>query len=661
MNSTAPILSNTDLALTAVGDCELLRQYLQQSSAEAFAEMVRRHLNLVFSAALRRVNGDHALAQDVTQMVFADFASKARGLSPEMPIGGWLHRHTGFVAAKLTHQERRRKSREQTAATMHPPTLSPPPDQEWEATAPLLDAAMDALPASDRDAIVLRFFEQKDFRTVGAALGLSDDSAQKKVGRALEKLRADLSRRGVVSPAGALASLMALYGVSTVPKALAGEISTNALASAAVGGRSLWSTLSALSVAARWQAAALMLAAAAVAAAASRSLQKTTEEKVSVRSDVAIMPLAAVPEPPPAAITDPQKPTPTAAELVAAASAEWTASKGVASTSRALGYLSRINRQDLSAALAAAAQTANTTVRSLLKTHLLNLWAESDPRAALAWVNENPEPNRADLNQGILDTWAAKDPNAVQMNIGKSGSSSFKTATVLERVTATLFRTLAQRDLNQAFGRLNELTSPNDRGQALRGIMETVQSESERTHIFVLIDAIKSDEIRIQARRGAVEHWAGQQPEAAAAYVENAQPPWERTRLMDSLGLTWLQSDPAKAAGWWMTHAPGPDTLVKIINVWTQHNANAAGEWLRQQPTGPTSDSARMTFARQVADLDPESALRWAETVSDPTMREGTLDHVYTNWYQRDATAAENFLQKSAWPNDRISRLNTPH
>ena len=161
MHSEPPISigPNTD-------DRELLRLYTQGSSATAFAEIVRRHLNPVYSTALRRVNGDHALAEDVTQTVFVDFARKAGGIGGDIPLGGWLHRHTGFVASKMIDRERRRRAREQEAVIMNDVMAMESPqatDPVWTEAAPLLDEAIDALPASDRDALVLRFFEEKDW------------------------------------------------------------------------------------------------------------------------------------------------------------------------------------------------------------------------------------------------------------------------------------------------------------------------------------------------------------------------------------------------------------------------------------------------------------------------------------------------------------------
>ena len=649
----------------ATEDHELLRLYTQGSSAAAFAEIVQRHLNPVYSAALRRVNGDHALAEDVTQTVFVDFARKAGGIAAEVPLGGWLHRHTGFVASKMIDRERRRRAREQEAVIMNDVMAMKSPhatDPVWTEAAPLLDAAIDALPASDRDALVLRYFEQKDFRSVGQALGMNDDSAQKKVSRALEKLREILARKGVTSPVGALASLLAIYAVTPAPGALAGLVSTKSLAGAAVGARSLGEIISGLNAATRMKVAAVAVAALVTAAAVGRQWGRAVEDPPVQLSSPTTSPPASAPTKP--VLPVPISPTPDqleppspadASSLVAAAASAWTTNQGVSGTARALGFLNQVKANQMPEALTAALQVEGESVRSLLLRNLIGLWAESDQQAALAWAAEHPESNPIDLDQAILSAWAGNDPDAVIKVTDKASAAQVRPAS--ERMTAALFRALALKNPEEAFARLNATSNPNDRGQAIRGILDTIQSDADRERIFTLVANIKDDEIRVQARRAAVEQWASRDAASAAAYVEKAEPAWERTRLMDSLGLAWLQSDPAAAAAWWVAHAPGPDTLVKIINVWAQQAPNDAGRWLAQQPPGPASDTARMTFARQVADLDPESALRWAETVSDATMREGTIDHVYKNWHLRDATAAATFLEMSEWPSERLGRL----
>ena len=182
---------------------KLLRDYADHGNEAAFRELVERYIDLVYSTAVRRVGGDADLARDVTQAVFTDLARKARSLRNVELLGGWLHRHTGFVAGGMVRSERRRQIREQEAAYMNAPNDSP--DALWQQLAPVLDETIDSLAPSDRQVILLRFFERRDFRAIGGALGISDDAAQKRVSRALEKLRELLASRGVTlgpGPAG---------------------------------------------------------------------------------------------------------------------------------------------------------------------------------------------------------------------------------------------------------------------------------------------------------------------------------------------------------------------------------------------------------------------------------------------------------------------------
>jgi RNA polymerase sigma factor (sigma-70 family) len=215
-------------------DEQLLGQYTRDRSEAAFGELVRRHIDLVFSAALRVVGGDSHLAQDVTQIVFTDLARKAWGLPAGVVLPGWLHRHTCFTAAKAVRTERRRQAREKTAMEMN--TLDDHTGPDWESLAPHLDEGLNELSAADRDAIVLRFLRQQDFRSVGAALGVSEDTAQKRVSRALEKLRGVLSRRGIALSAAAIGSLMAAEAVKAAPVGLAVSVTTTSLAAATTAG-----------------------------------------------------------------------------------------------------------------------------------------------------------------------------------------------------------------------------------------------------------------------------------------------------------------------------------------------------------------------------------------------------------------------------------------
>ena len=206
---------------------KLLAEYVQTGSEAAFRELVTRHVNLVYSAALRLVGGDAHWAEDVAQTVFVDLAGKARTISPDVVLGGWLHRHTCFVAAKTMRGERRRQSRERRAVEMN--QLNDNSAADFSSIAPILDEAINELSDEDRTAILLRFFEQRDFRSVGESLGSNEDAARMRVNRALEKLQTLLKHRGVTTSAAALAVTLSANAVQIAPIGLAVTISAVAI------------------------------------------------------------------------------------------------------------------------------------------------------------------------------------------------------------------------------------------------------------------------------------------------------------------------------------------------------------------------------------------------------------------------------------------------
>jgi RNA polymerase sigma factor (sigma-70 family) len=214
-------------------DQQLLREYGENRSETAFAELVRRHVDLVYSAALRMVCDTH-LAQDVTQSVFLALAQNGRRLTDRPVLSGWLHRTAQYLASKAVRTDARRRAREQEAASMNE-MLSTEPDTSWEQLAPRLDAALGELNEADRDALLLRYFERKSAREMAQILGLSDEAAQKRVSRAIERVREIFSKHGVAVGASGLAALLSANAVQSAPIGLTTTISTaTALSGAAI-------------------------------------------------------------------------------------------------------------------------------------------------------------------------------------------------------------------------------------------------------------------------------------------------------------------------------------------------------------------------------------------------------------------------------------------
>ncbi len=212
-------------------DSELLRAYAGSRSESAFSELVRRHVDLVYSAALRMVCDSH-LAEDVSQCVFAALAKNAGQLVERRVLSGWLHRTTQNIAAQTVRSEVRRRAREQEAAAMNELQES---NAIWEQISPHLDHGLGELNEPDRDALLLRYFEGKSAREMAQILGISDEAAQKRVSRAVERLREFFVRRGVTLSASGLVVVIAANAVQSAPVGLAVAISAvSVLAGAAL-------------------------------------------------------------------------------------------------------------------------------------------------------------------------------------------------------------------------------------------------------------------------------------------------------------------------------------------------------------------------------------------------------------------------------------------
>lgn len=233
-------------------ELELLRRYAEEGSQEAFAELVRRHLDLVHSAALRQVRSPQ-LAEEVAQSVFLDLARKAGGLRPDTQLGAWLYAVTRRTAVDMIRRESRRQARERAAAELA--TSSTPP---WMRVEDLLDEAMASLRESDRQAVLLRYFQGRSLREVGGVLAISEDTAQKRISRAIGRLQDYFAAQGVAVSSAALTGGLSHHGVSAAPAALLAKIV------AAAATKEVWSIAA---YTASRSAAAAMLQKAAVAAA----------------------------------------------------------------------------------------------------------------------------------------------------------------------------------------------------------------------------------------------------------------------------------------------------------------------------------------------------------------------------------------------------------
>jgi RNA polymerase sigma factor (sigma-70 family) len=270
-------------------DTGLLRQYVEQRSEAAFSELVREHLNLVYSAAWRETNGDTALAEDLAQEVFTELAGKAPKLLRHPSLAGWLYTTVRHLAANVRRSNQRRRQREATANLMNELDSDESPEAVWQQVRPVLDDALHEMKESDRIAIVLRFLENRSLREVGEALGLQENAARMRVDRALEKLRGLLARRGITSTGAGLAGALAVGVILPAPSAFAATVASTALASSVVAGSTTLSfvqimTLSKVQISV---ASVLVIAGIAVPAWQQTRLQAARSEAAALQTQVA--------------------------------------------------------------------------------------------------------------------------------------------------------------------------------------------------------------------------------------------------------------------------------------------------------------------------------------------------------------------------------------
>ncbi len=239
---------------------DLLREYVRQKSEEAFAALVARHVNMVYSAALRKTGNPHA-AEEITQVVFILLAKKAAGLQKGTILSGWLYQAARLTSASFLRTECRRVRREQEACME---SFTHGTESEvWPDIAPMLEDAMGKLNEKERSAIALRFFEGRSFHEIGTGVGASENAAKKRVSHGLERLRAYFFRRGVTSTTAIIAGAISTHSIRPAPAALAGTVTAVAIEKGVAAGISTLTLLHGASKFMAWTNAKMAIAAGA--------------------------------------------------------------------------------------------------------------------------------------------------------------------------------------------------------------------------------------------------------------------------------------------------------------------------------------------------------------------------------------------------------------
>ena len=630
----------------------LLREYVDRGSQAAFTEVVRRCTELVYSTALRRVGGDAHLARDVTQLVFIDLARKA--LAPRTIVAGWLHHHTCFRAATLVRSERRRRAREEQAAAMGKSTQEP--NHFWPRLEPLLDDALESLSRSERDAVVLRFFAGQDLTSIGRTWGITDDAAQKRVSRALERLRSYFARRGVATSSTALATAITTHGVCGAPAGLAAAAAHFALlqAAAAAGGSSIAAIATTFVMATKIKlaiASAAGVLAVALIVSERRENHRLRAELTAgrlagtaVSSTVAdqVDAKARQPAGPRAAVVAPRSniaSTDVAAIMARVIREElWEADPAAFQE-----ILNRIENRDLPVALAYVENNAAGQIRRSLRMMLVEHWAKREPASAASWCRQlPPSADRQQLKEMVSNIWAGTDPEtALQLAPSAEG-----------------FRQLVQRSAERAEAEALRLPPGDQRMMAISVIAATKLDHDPRSAVKWL-ETLSGDD-RATALSATMPELTEADPLAVARYVEQLSPTDRAVHVGRDFAVLWANKDAPEAAKWAATLPPDSPlhqrAVAGVAEIWARSDPAPAAAWISRMAPDRTREGAARVYVDNVASYDPAAAAALVPKLAD-NARDAAIVRIAQVWLKTDSNAARLWLAQTPLPDAQKQAL----
>lgn len=560
-------------------DHELLKRYCRDGSEAAFAELVRRYVDMVFSAAVRLLL-DRNLAEDVMQQVFLALARNARRLSRRPVLSGWLHRTTHNWAVMTIRQEERRRAREHKATTMADTTSYLPASEEhpWGQIRPHLDSVIAGLSEADRDSIPLRFFEQKTAAEIGGILGISEDAAQKRVHRALERLRRGLAERGATVPLASLTAAVDANAVQAVPGWVAETIAGKALAAFAGGcsASGIWS--GAFSWIHAQPVAAVVMGLLVISLGTGGYLTGRANARKhwqAVQWQNALVLSPAIDESPPEQVSPPVAPgrvavsTPTATPLrptvaeVLAAAAEHFRHEADDPDAWAKGsvLMDQLQPEDVSEALRVLASYRHESdVFGTMAPFIIRVWARSEPQAALDYALQNLTRNGLGLAiEFAAGSWARHDPRAAwkwYRETSDSGKTPIADASWMW-VPKHLFGQWAIQAPAAAVNFLEDIPY-GERDNAIFGIAEAAREPAARPGILAAIQQVADENQKRELARRVAGKWAEAEPASAAEWTASLsfENPAAKLSVMGEVAEEWWPIDRHAVTQWLLANAP---------------------------------------------------------------------------------------------------------
>lgn len=696
---------------------ELLRQFARHGSEEAFRQLTARFAGMVYAAAERRLGAFRHLAADVTQTVFILLARRARVLPEGIVLSAWLLRQTMRQSLNALRSERRRQAREQLAAAAMIRTDNHfRQEHARQERVPELDEVLLRLPARERDAVMLRFFEDHSMAKVAEALGISENAAQKRVTRGLERLRRRLASRVAATGTASLAATLAAHASTEVPHGLMRSLAGQALAagSAAPAGG-----LTAIFEAwRRYPVSALLGAGMAMVAGGglvfSRATTATTGKAEQKKGVIASA------ERTPPKTEERERATlaaPSLEEIVRALDRENSEPQNLRTLLRMDALIALVRQSDIPAFAELADGKLSRPAKATVFPRILTAWAKHAPEAAMdflvskdlpgqtanqkPWVTGDPETAAAGIALEVYKPWLERDAvSAARWLTDNLNAPALSRNALDSSIAGFLAAVTAEKLALHSVKDMVEFAVSLPEGSARKEAMEGVAGEMERPYARTGWDAARwRDAAALVA--GAVQNgglppdvlrrftgrWTMAFPADCSAWL--TEQPSGETMLYASLGPAMedpmRHNNPVSAflrglSGRSPTATPAErlelaskamkevetDKLAPLLEYvaanW-QPNLQAErqlGEWVRRQTPGPEADSALMLIARRAVNGRPEDALAVAELVSNPEQRETLITGLMRRWYSQyghTPEAALHWMNQLQWPAERIARV----
>jgi hypothetical protein len=476
---------------------------------------------------------------------------------------------------------------------------------------------MESLSRPDRDAIIQRFFTGEDLASIGRSCGITDDAAQKRISRALEKLRSFFARRGVATSSSALGAAIASHAAQGAPAGLAASAAQVALVQAASAGGGFAALTTFFIMGTKIKVA--IVTTVAVVGVATIVVQRQENRRLRAELATARAAPTAVSPAITRVLAGASAQPPTAASVNAAAPlAKFTSSEIDAIMARVIrdelwetdhaafqSILDRIDGSDMPAALAYA--WANTTgqKRRNLRFQLAEHWARREPASVAAWCRQSPpSADQQQINLMVSSIWAGTDPEAA-LRFAPSGEG---------------FRQLTLRSPAQAGVEALRLPPGDTRNMAISVIANTRLEQDPRGAVQWL-ETLSGDD-RAVALSAMIPELTGADPQAVAGYVAGLTPTERAVQVTRDFAVVWANQDPAAAARWSAALPEGSpqrrQAVRGVAEIWTQSDPAPAAAWASGLPLDATRDDAIKTVTDVWLQFDPTAARRWLMQTSLP-------------------------------------------